>query len=110
LPRGIELPAISRRRQRAGLRGHAVDRDMDMIVLRIAVRGVDRLMRLEVQDAHQQCHRLVDLFGCRALVFIPADDVMLDRVGATNALRTTIAALTASKSDVLATTSASGHV
>jgi hypothetical protein len=60
---------------------HAVDGDVDVPDVRVAVECIDRLVIGEPHLAEKHPDRLVGLCGRRLLVFPPAQDPMLDRVG-----------------------------
>ena len=63
----------------------AVDDDVEMGVVGVGVQAVDDLVVPDLHFVEEDVDRLLDLGGRRVLVLAPAEDEVLDRVGAPDA-------------------------
>jgi hypothetical protein len=63
-----------------GVGVNAVDGQVEVVVVRVAVESVDALVLAEPELVQEDAHGLLCLGGGRLLTLSPADDPVLDRL------------------------------
>jgi hypothetical protein len=79
--RRLEVEAPVHGHDPLGLGVNAVDGHMEVVVVRVAMEGVERLVIREAHLAEKDPHGAIGLDGCRLLALPPAQDPVLHRLG-----------------------------